>query len=153
MSWERNTNFILLKFLFIFVYPIILKKLKYFWYISTFKIFTQHPRLAIHHLPLFSNSPKMWFYIFGALFLGGIIYAMMPTEEQRIARDALAQYNTECINKANLDASGINYPQRSNTCGKLPSYVDLGLRMTGREPTLYERKVDRALYKLRYGIE
>ena len=95
----------------------------------------------------------MWFYIFGALFLGGIVYAMMPTEEQRIARDALAQYNTECINKANLDASGIYYPQRSNTCGERPSYVDLGLRMTDREPTLYERKVDLAVYKLRYGIE
>ena len=95
----------------------------------------------------------MWFYIIGALFLACIVYTMMPTEEQRIARDAQAQYNTECINKANCEASGIYYPQRSNTGGKLPSYVDLGLRMTGREPTLYERKVDLAVYKLRYGIE
>jgi hypothetical protein len=96
----------------------------------------------------------MWFYIIGALFLvGGIVYTMMPTEEQRIARDAQALYNTECINEANRMANGVHLPKRSPTCGKLPSYVDLGLRMTGREPTLYERKVDLAVYKLRYGIE
>ena len=79
---------------------------------------------------------------------------MEPTksENERIMSDALALYHAEIKDKAERDASGIYYPQRSITGGKqYPTYVCLSLRID-RVPTPYECAVDRTLFMLRYGI-
>ena len=78
--------------------------------------------------------------------------APVKSEEQSIMDKAIELYYAEIKDKAERDASGIYYPQRSITGGKqYPTYVCLSLRID-RVPTPYECAVDRTLCMLRYGI-
>jgi len=75
----------------------------------------------------------------------------VKSKEQRIMDKAIELYYAEIKEKAEREASGIYYPQRSITGGKqYPTYVCLSLRKT--DPSEEDCAADRMCFMLRYGI-